>query len=105
MKRITPEEVVAAYAVTGLKPEAGHVGVSGDRKCCALGALYYAKHGTSAERTSIAIHDLGLDHAYGQDFAEGFDCELSGVPPPIPWAGMGVQGIEDGVAAAKAVKP
>jgi hypothetical protein len=102
MKRITPEEVLDAYAKTGLKP---HRGVwlwkeCGKRCGCGLGAMYVANGGDPPKVWSQeVIKTLGISIDYLNGFTCGFDDESPDYEP----GGEEEQGYTDGLAAAAAV--
>ncbi len=78
MRRITPEEVVAAYKETGCKPAAFNFLItdSDGTPCgCALGVLaLQAKEGpTTVDQFAAKI---GLDALYANGFVWGFDDTL-----------------------------
>ena len=81
MKRISVEMVREAYAKTGLKP--GHGSFFPKANCaCALGALYYEKHGLSVDdpQTVREFLDAQYQPWYVTGFARGFD----GMPRILP---------------------
>jgi hypothetical protein len=103
-KRITPEEVVAAYRATGLKPaqtDTLYTDESGALCGCAVGALWLANH-------SNCTNPIGENNSYGwgarkygvqyfTDFYNGFD----GIDGYIPET---EHGFSDGRAAWSAVE-
>jgi hypothetical protein len=100
MKRITPEEVVAAYKETGLKPEQGIT--LADGCACGLGVIYAQKFGVleadSYDVFNALERDLSPAYIYG--FIAGFD--------GIDYTTIGLRegesiGYEDGRACWKAV--
>lgn len=112
MNRITPEQVVEAYRVTGLKP-VREDWITLDNKCgCALTACMLHS-GYSIDSINADIEQccepvpeevLQLDNRYVIGFVRGFD---SGDDPTIGWhdddaKALGL-GYADGTAAAKAV--
>ena len=74
MKRISVEMVREAYAKTGLRPGHGSF-FPGDKCACALGALYYEKHGLSVDdpQTVREFLDARYPPWYVTGFARGFD--------------------------------
>jgi hypothetical protein len=101
MKRITPEEVVAAYKETGLKPVTDDFGNVRSKCGCALTALAY-KNNPTVELYDILVNfaddeDFGIlpyDENYLYDFISGFDRST---------LRKGTQGLQDGLAARHAV--
>jgi hypothetical protein len=102
MKRITPEEVVAAYKETGLKPVTDDFGDERSKCGCALTALAYKNNPT------VELHTILYDFADGEDFSvlpydvqyikdfiSGFDRSSS--------LHKNTQGYQDGSAARHAV--
>ena len=70
-KRISVEEVVQAYKVTGLKPKRGDFGIDG-LPCCGIGAIgAKAGHASPWERRLYAMDAFGAGYVHG--FAHGFD--------------------------------
>ena len=76
LKRITVEEVKAAYAKTGITPERG-MWCNGMGTCaCGLCVLFLADGGIPGRAFSQAIYPrLGIEHDYGSGFIVGFDGE------------------------------
>ena len=74
MKRITVEEVKAAYEKTGLKPVRGTFN-DGKGCGCALGALYMAQGGAACCSDPEEWCDAEFDFAYWDGFAGGFDAK------------------------------
>ena len=93
MKRITVDEVLAAYRVTGMKPCRGSALCEED-KTCALGALCLRDTGSRS-----TVYDWAAEHfgdKYSAQFLAGFDYE----PPGYKIRSIGFR---DGQAAAAAV--
>jgi hypothetical protein len=68
LKRITPEEVVAAYRESGMKPKRGHFNVDG---CgCGIGAKGCQRFG-SLDTPSDQIADWA-EATYGGEYCDGF---------------------------------
>jgi hypothetical protein len=80
MKRITVDEVRAAYEKTGLKPAVNDLLDSEfnhyqPTRGCGLGALYVADGGLAYMNATVSVvaKDLGLGKAYAYGFSDGFD--------------------------------
>lgn len=98
IRRITPEEVLEAYRVTGMEPCRGVFG--DDKHGCALSALYRAERGNSRWLFASQLCDkLGLNAHYMSGFIRGWDgkSQIASVD------GDALCGYEDGVACARAV--
>lgn len=70
MKRITVDEVLAAYKATGLKPLRGSA-ISSTHSCCALGALSQQLRGHRRDVYSWSYQEFGTEYSTG--FTLGFD--------------------------------
>lgn len=98
-KRITPEQVVAAYAATRLKPTQGFW-INPSATCaCGLGALIatrqkYLDRGMTWDDAAIK---LGVPIGYVRSFTLGFDGVSRNCVPDH------IEGFDDGRAAAMAV--
>lgn len=106
LRRITPDEVRAAYARTGLQPMRDTFlepsdSAPGLMAACALGALDYEVRDDPDERpnTDQVVRRLGLDPWYAVGFAAGFDGGIRETDASEPYR----LGYEDGAAAARAV--
>ena len=113
-KRITPEEVLAAYEATGLKPvqESWTDMVNGQRCGCGLTAVamskrkgldfsdFFSNLGDLDAEDRMLAHELGLPLDYVWGFAAGFD---GNSPFGIDYADWRL-GYKDGRAAWEAVK-
>ncbi len=102
MKRITPEEVVAAYQKTGLKPNASTF-LNPKGTCgCGIGALCLAE--TDRLENGVSVLDWGAEqfgHEYEGGFSDGFCLEGIALEyVPCRYA----EGYADGRAAAEAVE-
>ncbi len=79
MKRITPEQVLEAYRVTGAKPITHMFALKSPAGwcCCGMGVLYAAK-GLRTEQIMPAIED-DFDNDYMTGFSAGFTDGSKGV--------------------------
>jgi len=114
-KRITPEEVLAAYKATGLRPEQAEWAIEyegGSRCACGLGAIFSSKvengfqtlYGSLYSESDLIGDELGLSPSYIYGFTYGFDGQPS---PPITQPNEreeSERGYRDGRAAWEAVK-
>jgi hypothetical protein len=103
MKRITPEEVLDAYAKTGLKPCRVWSIDMGDGSCCAVGAMRYAA-GVDGDPHEYIDKSYGYQYRIG--FTFGFDDYGGSVhdESEMPdWTDERKMGYSDGLAAASAV--
>jgi len=114
-KRITPEEVLAAYAETGLKPkqcEWAWEDINGVRGACGLGAIYSNQFengfveliNPTISEFDLVGDSLGLSQAYVNGFVYGFDGHLSLPEIPSEKREETERGFADGKAAWEAVK-
>lgn len=109
MPLITPEQVKAAYAKTGLIPIRGSFTRCRDdgRQCgCGLTALVLERLGTAAfdeiAGQGMVRNILNLDFAYAAGFEDGFD-EIDDSIPDLSLGTEYVQGYEEGRAVADLV--
>lgn len=104
MRRITPEQVVDAYAAIGVKPirHAYEAMVGGEYRCCGLAACALTLAERNDRMTLLHVRSvLGLNPEYQAGFTEGFDgTELN---PDYDNSPEYLAGREDGLAAAVAV--
>jgi hypothetical protein len=92
-RRITVEEVLEAYRVTGLKPVRGSTTIV-DGRCCPIGALLESKF----------IQDsLGSDERFGREYGMGFVSGFDDCPSGRFKSPRFDDGYADGRAAAEAV--
>jgi hypothetical protein len=105
-KRITVDEVRAAYEALGLQPIRGlftwtevENGQRVIRGCCALSALAKHRTGNFISQHVFELEQLGYDHSYLMGFLYGWD----GTNPPLE--GACPLGLEDGEAAARILRP
>jgi hypothetical protein len=104
VRRITPDEVKAAYEATGLTPRGGEY--VGEGCACGLGVLLVAALGDKVlgmgdvriERRIPGTLGIGMGYLYG--FVNGFDGEPFSISSPTKYH---VAGYEDGAAARAAV--
>jgi hypothetical protein len=107
VKRITPDEVKAAYAKTGIKPERGGYFSSkkGRPACgCGIAALYIANCGLTSN-PELDLWDW-CEPLFGRHYSQGFTIGFDGGPRWLYGRIDGEEfeaGIEDGNAAAIAV--
>lgn len=94
MKRISVDEVLAAYKATGLKPARGFGKPNTLGMCCAIGALYCS--GRKKVTSVYEWADRRFGRQYASDFIDGFDT-LDGNRK------YRSRGFRDGRAAAAAV--
>lgn len=107
MRRITVEEVKAAYQATGLKPIRKLFIKGLNDKCgCALTACAIASGCTTYGdifaqpiRSTHIFSSLGLNRSYADGFTEGFD----GYSKPEGVSDENIIGYDDGRAAALAI--
>lgn len=101
-RRITADEVAAAYRETGLEPMRGayfdHV-CGRPHQACGLGVLYFKsaglKAGDSTEGMPFSASDIGIVSVYEYAFADGFDGKICEDDTPLA-----ILGYRDGTAAA-----
>jgi hypothetical protein len=107
MKRITPEQVLAAYKQTGATPSTGEFyyrGKSGRVRCCGAGVVLLADGFTNRDRFAKEA-----DLRYGRDYMSGFWRGFDGISSDEPaWCHPTdneefTTGLADGLAAAQAV--
>ena len=96
-KRISPEEVVAAYEAKGLTPIQGETLDLLDKCACGIGALY------AREQREIAWPMIWAESIYSADYAEGFACGFDNYAP-MELGDRYQQGHADGRAAWDAVR-
>lgn len=101
-RRVSPEEVVAAYKATGAKPKQGkwcRKDYCGDVMACGLGVMYYQEthdHNASASEVEAwATQRYGAK--YVANFIVGFDCP--DFRPEYKLEGDACRGFCDGRAA------
>lgn len=114
MNRITPAQVVAAFAQTGATPAQcvfGPVAFTPDRdpdnECDAIYALLAAQGWSLDCRRRIVdrvhLEQLGIGNDYRWGFVHGWDCAV--LDSPSIHSEAWLEGFEDGVACWRAVDP
>jgi hypothetical protein len=104
MRRITPEQVLAAYAATGMKPaRTGYDWFTEDGCGCGMTAIIKQRRPEFRNPGLIVyeaadILEVSVEYIFG--FADGFDGRGR---PATPAESHRTQGWEDGHAAALAV--
>lgn len=100
-KRITPEEVVEAYRVTGLKP-VRHTARPFDGQCCGVGAISIHR-GAKPGDGPITYLETDYGRGYLWAFVDGFDNLEIGTFAPDPKYRRCIDGYADGQSCAAAV--
>lgn len=101
-RRITVEEVRAAYRKTGLRPWRGAFHYEDEKCACALGAVFFATGGKRKGMLALYAEEvtehLKLDEFYQAGFIKGFDNQRAIGDEPYY-----LLGYTDGQACAAAV--
>jgi hypothetical protein len=102
VKRVSVEEVKAAYAATGMRPYRGSYCSSLDGQLCGcgLGAVFFKEKHYSPGGTCDVHKALKLDYEYIGGFVGGFDGDS---PEECEGGEYELAGYADGKAAAEAV--
>ena len=98
MRRIKPQEVLAAYRKTGLKPVRRKFG--GKTCGCPATAMYVAAHGGKNGTRNLVINWMAA--TYGGRYASGFFAGVDGFPEEA-CSPTSFQGWADGKQVARAV--
>lgn len=110
-RRITPAEVLAAYAATGLRPVNLTWCNPGFSCGCPLTALWAAERGASVTTSHFGPDDVGedieawADERYGSDYAYSFRDAVDGEPVEHVTCEREHQGYADGLAVRAALWP
>lgn len=104
MKRIGPDEVIAAYKAKGLKARTCHISPGHAESCCAIGAVLAASGAVTEDLEAMSFDDIGnlmgLSKMYMRSFMGGFDSGEKSFPHRGEENELGRQ---DGMAARAAV--
>lgn len=110
MKRIQPDDVIAAYRTKGLKAMTCSLDAMSNEACCALGAVLYAsgqhpgREGSGYDNIAKILGLSSRDYVAG--FVSGFDSGDRSNPITFGEDEMMLHfnsGLEDGKSARKAV--